>query len=170
MHIGIGLWAGVAMLLGTISQGEDRKPPQKPFDDAEFVKMAASSGMAEVMIGKVGAEKAGNAGVKKLAETVVTDHTKANDELKAAAKEAGVLVPEKISDEHQKLVDSFKNYKGDNFDRDFIRHMVKSHEASVDLYTKASKEAKNRSLRDFATKTLPTIQAHLETAKKLSRE
>src|SRR5262245_15237530 len=105
MHIGIGLWAGVAMLLGVISQGEDRKPIQKPFDDAEFVMMAASSGMAEVMIGKIGTEKAKNADVKKLAEAVVADHTKANDELKSVAKEAGILVPDKPSEEHQLQVD-----------------------------------------------------------------
>ncbi len=158
------------MFLGSITPGEDQKPAQKPFDDTEFVKMAASDGMHEVMLGKLGAEKARSADVKKFAERMVADHTKECDELKAADKEAGIPVPEQLSDKHQKHVDKFKENKRNNFDSDYMKHMAKDHEEAVALFKKVSKEAKDPSLRDFATKTLPTIQSHLEVAKKLNKD
>jgi putative membrane protein len=166
----IGFWAGLAALVGSNAPGANQKPQPKPFDDTAFVQMAASAGMEEVALGKIGTEKAKTADVKKFAERMVTDHSKGNDELKAAAKEAGVAVPEQMSAEAQKHVAHFKDYKGDNFDRDFMQHMVKDHEAAVALFTQASKEAKNKSLRDFATKVLPTLQSHLTDAKKISKE
>lgn len=170
MPFKVGLCAVVAMILCSTTQGQERKPAQQPFDDAEFVKMAASDGMHEVMLGKIGSQKASRADVKKFAERMVADHTKAGEELKTAAKEAGVAVPEQMSDEHQKHVDKFKNYAGDNFDRDYMKHMVKDHEEAVALFTKATKQAKNPALREFAVRTLPTIQAHLDDAKKLNKE
>src|SRR5688572_20555565 len=48
--------------------------------DAEFVAMTASGGMLEVELGKIAAQKASNAEVKKFGQHMVTDHSKANDE------------------------------------------------------------------------------------------
>jgi putative membrane protein len=171
MSIGMGLLTGMAFLVGTAAgRGEDRKPAQKPFDDAEFVKMAAIGGMTEVQLGKIGAEKARNADVKKLAERLVADHTKANEGLKKAAKDAGLAVPEQIDREHQAHIDHFKDFKGEDFDRAFIDHQVKDHEKDIALFTRASKEAKNSVIKDFAAKALPTLQEHLEEAKKLQKQ
>ena len=106
--------------------------------------------------------------MKRFAETMIKDHTKANDELKTAAKAANIEVPAKLLEKHQKHVDTFTNYKGTDFDADYAKHQVMDHEEAVALFTRASKELKNKELKDFATKTLPTLQHHLEEAKKLS--
>jgi putative membrane protein len=167
MHCGSCLQSGFLALVAMFAGGEDRKPQEKPFDDAEFVKMAASSGIAEVELGKLAMTQAKNDAVKKLAETLVTDHTKANEALKKAATDAGLTVPDKPNEEHQKHLDMFKNYKGENFDRDYVTHMIAGHEKGSDLYKRASKEAKNAQIKDFAAKTLPVVLAHLEAARKI---
>jgi putative membrane protein len=167
MNCGACLQSGFIALVAMFAGGEDRKPDEKPFDDAEFVKTAASSGMLEVELGKLAMTQAKSDAVKKLAETLVTDHTKANDALKKAATDAGLTVPDKLNEEHQKHLDSFKNYKGDNFDRDYVKHMIAGHEKGAALYKLASKEAKNAQIKDFAAKTLPVVQAHLEAARKI---
>ncbi len=160
----------VALVAGLVGvRADDKKPADQPLDDTTFVKTAASDGMHEVELGKIGAENAKSADVKKFAEMMVKDHTKANEELKAAAKAAGIEVPAKIDEKHQKHIDTFKNYKGDNFDRDYMKHMVTDHTEAVALFTRASKELKNKELKEFATKTLPHLQHHLEDAKKLDK-
>ena len=166
----LSLVATVALLAVVVGiRADEKRPtPDQPFDDATFVAMAASDGMHEVEVGKIASTQAKSDEVKKFAEQMVKDHSKANDELKTAAKAAGVTVPEKMMDKHQKHVDMFKNYKGTDFDADYTKHMVADHTEAVALFTKASKEAKSKELKDFATKTLPTIQGHLEQAKKLS--
>jgi len=150
--------------LGTL--GDDKKP----FDDAEFVKMAASGGMHEVELGKVAADKAKDPAVKEFGQKMVTDHGKVNEELKKMAKEFGFAVPDKMLEEHQKEFDRFKNLTGDQFDREYVKHMIKDHEEDVAEFTRASKEAKSPAVKAFALKTLPVIQEHLEAVKKLSRD
>jgi len=163
------LVAAVALLAVVIGVRAEDKTPADAIDDATFVKMAASDGMHEVELGKIAQAQAKNDDVKKFAEQMVKDHTKANEELKTAAKSANVALPEKIDEKHQKHIDMFKNYKGTNFDQDYMKHMVTDHTEAVALFTQASKEAKNKEIKDFATKTLPVIQGHLEMAKKLNK-
>jgi len=132
--------------------------------DNDFVMKASTSGKAEVAIGKLGQEKGKNADLKKFADRVVTDHTKVNDELTRAARDANITVSEKPADqdEHVKhLRDS------SDFDKEFAKHMVESHTKGVELFTKASKELKNEKLKALAEKTLPTLKEHLQMAKDL---
>lgn len=160
--------AAAVLLAGAFGLRADDKK-DAPLDDATFVKKAASGGMLEVELGKVAAKMAKNDDIKKFGERMVKDHTKANEELKTAAKAAGVEVPAKLTDEHAKHFDMFANYKGTDFDRDYAKHMLKDHEEDVALFTRASKELKSKELKDFATKTLPVLQQHLEEAKKLNK-
>lgn len=147
---------------------QDKKGDGKPFNDAEFVKKAASGGMHEVELGKLAQTAAKSDEVKKFGQKLVEDHTKANEELKKAAKAAGVSVPEKMLDEHRKEFDRFKDLKGDAFDREFAKHQVKDHEEDIALFTRASKEASSADIKGFATKSLPVLKEHLEMAKKLN--
>ena len=162
----IALSTTLILSLGVLA-AQERRADDKPFDDATFVATAGSSGLHEVELAKLATTQAKNEAVRKFAETLHTDHMKANEELKKAATDAGLAVPEKMNAEHQKVVDTFKDYKGDNFDSDFMKHMIAGHEKSIDLFKRASKEAKDQKLKDFAAKTLPVIQAHLDAAKKI---
>lgn len=158
---------------GTAERGgttERTREPGKALTDHEFVMTAANSGMAEVAIGKIAQEKAKNADVKKLADRVVADHTKANEELTRLARDAGMNVPDKPEADYESKVKQFRSEADKNFDKDFVHHMVEGHTKSVDLFTRASKELKNEHLRSFAEKTLPTIKEHLTTAKRLEGE
>lgn len=160
---------GVCLLVVAVSgvvRADDQKQTE-PFSDEIFVKKAGSGGLAEVELGKIGQMKGTNPEVKTFSERLVTDHGKANDGLKTAAREAGLEVPAKPDAEAQKHIDMFRDYKGENFDRDFVKHMIEDHEKDVALFTRASRECKNAKLKEFATKTLPTIKEHLDIARKL---
>src|SRR5262245_52529849 len=159
---------GAAERTGTDDRAGARgKDEGKALSDNEFVMKAGSSGMAEVAIGKVGQEKARNSDVKKFADRVVTDHSKANEALMRLAKDAGITVPDKPSAEQEQHVKHFSEGATKDFDKEFVHHMVDSHTKGVDLFTKASKELKNEKLKEFATKTLPTLREHLAIAKQL---
>jgi len=165
------LFAAAALLFGlAVARADDKKSPDKPFNDAEFVKMAASGGMLEVDLGKLASTKATSADVRKFGERMVKDHGAANEDLRKAAKTANIPVPDKLIDEHQKVLDRFKDYKGTNFDKDYMNQMLKDHEEDVAEFTRATKEAKNPAIKDFATRTLPTIKEHLDLAKKLHKD
>jgi len=61
-----------------------------------------------------------------------------------------------------------RDYKGPDFDKMYIKHMVEDHEKDVKEFTRAARECKNAKLKEFAEKTLPTIKDHLDMAKKIN--
>jgi putative membrane protein len=133
--------------------------------DSDFMMKAAQGGMAEVNMGNMASSKATNADVKKFGDRMVTDHSKANDELKQLASTKGVTLPTDVNDEQKKAMDMMSSKNGKDFDKAYIDDMVKDHETDVAEFEKASKNAKDADLKAWATKTLPTLQEHLKMAK-----
>jgi len=142
----------------------ERQPAAKAVSDDEFVTKAASGGLFEVKSSQLALEKATKAECKAFAEMMIKDHTKANDELKAVAGKAGIRVPADLAPAHQKMLDDLKGSR--DFDAAYSAAQLKAHEEAVALFTAASTSVKDAGLRDFATKTLPTLKMHLDHARK----
>jgi putative membrane protein len=134
-------------------------------DDQEFMNKAAQGGMAEVMLGQTASTKGTSPDVKNFGNRMVTDHGKANDELKQLAQNKGMALPADVDDESKKMSDKLSSLSGKDFDKTYINGMVDDHEKDVKEFEKASKDAKDPDLKAWATKTLPTLQDHLKMAK-----
>ena len=59
----------------------------------ELLERLAVGGMAEVQLGQMAQQKAQSADVKAFGNRMVTDHSKANDELKQLATTKGLAMP-----------------------------------------------------------------------------
>ncbi len=132
--------------------------------DEQFVAHAASGGMAEVKLSQFAADHATNADVKSFAQHMVTDHTKANDNLKQAAAGANITVPADIDARDKAMGDRVMAMKGDDFDRGFMRANIRDHEKTIALFEAEASHGKNDALKGFATSTLPTLRDHLKMA------
>jgi putative membrane protein len=136
--------------------------------DAEFVAMAASGGMMEVELGKVAAQKASNAEVKKYGQQMVTDHGKANDELKSLASKKNWVRPANMLPDHQATFDRISKLSGKDFDRDYMAQMVLDHETDVAMFEQATQKATDTDLKAWTSKTLPTLRSHLDMARNIN--
>ena len=134
-------------------------------DDKTFVMKAANGGMMEVAAGQTASSNATNADVKTFGQRMVTDHSKANDELKQLATTKGLALPSTMDADHQKKVDDISKKKGKDFDKSYMNMMVKDHEEDVAEFQKESTSAQDPDLKAWVTKTLPTLQDHLRMAK-----
>ena len=136
--------------------------------DKEFFNKAAAGGMFEVEAGKLAESRGKAAGVKEFGSMLVKDHGAANEELKALADKKGVKLPSALPAEHRKTLD--KLAKSKKFDQDFIREVgLKDHKKDIGLFEKTSKGAKDPDVKAFASKTLPTLKAHLGHAESLAK-
>ena len=135
--------------------------------DRNFFMTAAEDGMAEVELGKLAQQTGSSEQVKSFGNQMVTDHTKAGDELKALAGTKGVTLPS-TPGKHQKDIDKMAKKSGADFDRDYARHMVDAHKKAVSLFQKTAKSGDDADVKAFAGKTLPTLQQHLEHANTLN--
>jgi len=132
----------------------------------EFVDKAGTSGLAEVEMAQLGAQKATNGQVKAFAKQMVADHTKANQELLNAIKGKGLQVPSSRADMHKATMEKFQQQDaGKNFDRAYMEQMVEDHKAAIELFENAADDEKlDIDVRGYAKQTLPTLRDHLKQA------
>jgi putative membrane protein len=138
--------------------------------DHRFVTEAAEGGMAEVEMGKLATEKASSSDVKQFGQRMVDDHTKANDELKSLASKNGWNLPAGIGAKNQAEKDRLSKLSGAEFDRAYMKRMVTDHKKDVGEFQKEANSAKDSDLKNFASKTLPTLQEHLRLAEDTERK
>lgn len=136
-------------------------------EDAEFATKAAIGGLAEVELGKLAASKATNSEIKSFANMMITDHGKANEELKSIAMSKNISLPTALDDKHQKMWDDLNAKNGKDFDKKYADLMVDDHQKDVDLMEKQAKEGVDPELKAFAAKTAPIVKSHLEKIKKI---
>ena len=98
--------------------------------DEDFMKDTAMAGTAEVEFSKL-ASKSTNAEIKKFAQMMVADHTKAGTELKALASKKNVTLPADMDSSHKSELDSLKGKTGADFDKSYVNDMVSDHEKAV---------------------------------------
>jgi len=135
--------------------------------DATFVYKASAGGLAEVNLGRVAAKQAASADVKKFAQMMVDDHTKANEELLALANKLKLKAAPRMDAEHEKLNQQLLKLTAVSFDKEYMTGQVKDHEETVALFEKQAKNGSNDELKKWADKKLPTLREHLEMARKV---
>ena len=135
--------------------------------DSHFIDKAADADMTEIQLAKIALDNGQKQDVKDFANRMITDHGKANDELKPIAQELNVTLPEKVSAEHQQTIDKLSKLKGDEFDKAYSNAMVNDHKKVVAMFEKSENHIQNTDLKKFAEKTLPTLKEHLQLAEKL---
>ena len=121
--------------------------------DRDFMMTAAKGGMMEVHMGQMAAKEGQSAEVKKLANQMVTDHTKANNQLMALASSKGV----KLDTRHK-----MDKISGDKFDDQWLSQMVADHQKTIAAFEAEAKGGKDPAVKDWASKTLPTLKKHLK--------
>jgi putative membrane protein len=130
--------------------------------DQDFVHDAAIAGMAEIDMARMALDRSRDANVKKFAQMMIDDHTKAGEALKAAAAAAALAPPSDTLDEtHMRLVNDLTQDKpGESFDADYMHMQVDAHNDAVKLFGDYVKNGKVPQVRSFAEATLPTLEMH----------
>lgn len=138
--------------------------------DRRFMEEAARSGMAEVALGQLAQQRAESAEVKSFAKTMVDEHSRANEELKSLAARKGVTLPQDVAPQHKSEQDRLARLSGAEFDAAYVKAMVKEHEKDVDSFRRQSTSGQDPDTKEWAGKTLPKLQSHLQHAQTLDDE
>lgn len=151
---------------GGATPGSNNTVSSGPVDDETktFVKKAANGGMMEVELGKLAQQNAKSQRVKDFGSMMNTDHTNANNELKSLALMKHLDIPADLEPKDKKHVEMMSKMKGAEFDKMYMDMMVNDHKEDVAEFKKASEGLKDADIKNFAGKTLPTLQKHLDSA------
>ncbi|MCZ2496338.1 DUF4142 domain-containing protein [Xylophilus sp. Kf1] len=133
--------------------------------DQKFIMTASGAGMYEVEISKLAVDKASDPAVKAFAQMMVTDHTKANDELKQFADSHNAKVAPGVPKDKQAVIARMSKMDGARFDKAYHDQVgIKDHKTDIALFEKEAKGGGNADLKAWADKTLPTLKTHLQHA------
>ena len=134
--------------------------------DREFMEKAAQAGHTEVEASKMAQSKASAADVKSFAGAMIDDHTKVGDELSQLAASKNVKIPAEPSIAQRTKIKLLEVMSGASFDKRYADEIgVTAHQDTIALFQKEASGGTDPDVKAFATKTLPSLNHHLEMAK-----
>ncbi len=160
----IALIAGLGLLTLASGLGAQQTPTSlKPqWTDRNFITKAAAGGRAEVELGQLAQGKASSDAVKQFGQRMAEDHGAANQELMQLAENKGMQLDDKTP-KPDRLLTRLAKLEGPEFDREYVKAMVKDHKQDVAEFRRMHSGAVDPNLKAWVDKTLPTLEDHLKT-------
>ena len=160
--------SGTTTPMDTTTMSTNTAPLEKM--DRDFVMKAASGGMMEVELGNIAQQNAASQRVKDFGSMMVRDHSSANQELTSFASRRNLMMnTDSLMNLHKSHIDALKNKTGAAFDKAYMSMMVSDHKKDVSEFDKAGKMCKDQECIAFASKTLPTLHMHLDSAQAINK-
>jgi putative membrane protein len=138
--------------------------PQSLASDSVFITRAGSAGLLQVKLGKLAERKGTSPAVVEFGKGMVTHYSKANEELKAAAKDAAFPAPTLLRQD-QLSFDRFNGMGRSSFDKAYMAEMVERQNEEVRLFQGESAAGRVQSLKQLASRMLPDTEQRLSLAR-----
>ncbi|MCE6992958.1 DUF4142 domain-containing protein [Dyadobacter sp. CY323] len=169
------IWLAAMMFVAAACKDDDEDDMSNTISDKDrtFIMNAADGGMFEVKAGQLAVAKgdsmnhmihSDSMSVKSFGQMMITDHTKANEELMALASERQATMPTTLTAAKQQKIDSLSAVSGAAFNTMYTKMMVASHQETISLFQSESTGGDDNELKTWASSKLPTLQHHLEMA------
>lgn len=167
----VSAFAVAAIIAGPVLAQQMRVAPQHQLSrpDMNFMKEAATGGMAEIELGKLAQQNAQSEDVKQFGARMMEDHNAAGNELKTLAGNKGVRLPDQLDPKHAQLRDKLARLRGAEFDRTYMREMTKDHDKDLKAFRRQAQSASNPDLKQFAAKIAGVIEQHDKMAHDISQ-
>jgi putative membrane protein len=152
---------------GSMSSAKNDPELQNLTND-KFVQKAGAAGMKEVQAAELALRNSKNEQVKSFAREMVSDHTKANNQLATLASQNNLQVPTTLPAKDKEELDKLRAQTGTSFDTAFAQQMKLDHEKAVALFQSCAEGSKLKAdVRKFCQDTLPTLEEHHQAANAL---
>lgn len=166
-RLSLGMLTAAALLSANLHAEGDSLAEQ--ISPRNFIEEASAKGIAEIETGRLALEKGTTQDVKEFAQTMVEDHTAANQKLKALAeqKEMEVASDAELINQAKALI---LQLRGENsFDKAYMNNQVVAHKEAIELFQKAT-NAEDAEIAAFAKEALPRLKAHLKMAEQINAQ
>jgi putative membrane protein len=134
-----------------------------------FATTAGPANLFEIQSSQLALKQTQTSDVTAFAQRMITDHTKAGQDMDAALKSDNIAAPAPaLTQDQQQQMSQLQGLKGQDFDKAYIQAQVKAHDDAVDLFQNYSQSGPDGALKTFATKTLPVLKTHQQMIHKLA--
>ncbi|GAB0112563.1 DUF4142 domain-containing protein [Acidisoma sp. C75] len=141
--------------------------PAASVRDSRFVTHASAINQAEIMLGKLAERRGQTAQEQSYGQMLVQDHTQSEMALKGIADASMLPLAKQPGPMMRSVYKELASAPAGSFDAMFNRIAVRGHQEAIHLYRMEAHSGQNPALRQFAMKSLPVLQAHLQTAESM---
>jgi putative membrane protein len=138
--------------------------------DAEFLVSAAEINLKEIQLGQLAQKKSMHTQVKSLGMLMEKEHSKALEDLKILASKKQISIPLTLSDDGRSANTKLMDMKASNFDQEYCDMVVSGHKDAISKFEKASTDAADADIRNWASAMLPTLRTHLDLSISCQKE
>jgi putative membrane protein len=143
--------------------------PDSMTESAAFLDHAAADQQSEIDMGQLAIRKAADEQVKEFGARMVTDHQKAQQELRSLASKEGLQLHARPSKPQQERKAQLSQLSGKAFDQAYITTMLEEHARDLKELGKQSLIERNpEEVRQWAASALPVVKEHLARAKTIA--
>ena len=137
--------------------------------DQRYFQDLARANAAEILAARLADAKALAPEVRNFARQMLDEHMVTLDQLKLLAQKKQVVLPHEPNADQQKTLEKLQRITSRDFDAFYVEQAgIKAHEQTLDLLQKIQRSGHDADLKTMAEALQPMVQAHLQTAKKLS--
>lgn len=141
---------------------------QPAHPDQPLLENLAQASIAEIEAGKTALEKSADPQVQKFAQQLIEDHTASLRDIEQLALSKRITIPKDASMQHKAAGTELKLQTATAFDRQYMRQAgVNDHAQTLALLQKTQREARDPQVKALATRLLPTMRQHLDTARQM---
>lgn len=159
-----------ALAFGTSALAQQQQPEQgqqpQQLGGRQFLTQAIQGDLAEIALGELAQQKGQSDEVREYGQKLVQDHSRSLAEAQQLAEAEGIEVPEEPSPEAQQMHQQLMQLSGEEFDREFARHMVEDHEKAIGLF-ETQTQGSDTDTAEYAEETLPVLEEHLQIAESI---
>lgn len=139
-------------------------------DDRKWIEHIAQGNAAEIAFAQLALQKSGDPMVRATAQRMIDDHQKLGQKASQTAARLGLMLPNTLSDDDKSTLKDLQEKSGKDFDRAFIKALVKDHERDVRDTQKIAQNGQNPEVKDLATSALPVFEQHLQMVRQNEKQ
>jgi putative membrane protein len=138
--------------------------------DKDFMSNAAKAGYDEIQLAQLALKKSKNESVRDFAQKIITDHTKANEDLAKIATKKNVTLPDSTTMGAKGTEAKLKMLSGRHFDQSLVKGMVDDHQDAISKFDTEATQGSDPDVKEFASSTQSTLKDHLSAAQELANK
>ncbi|HRK30447.1 MAG TPA: DUF4142 domain-containing protein [Tepidisphaeraceae bacterium] len=128
--------------------------------DRLFVLCASKANTAEVEMARRAMQKTQDPEIKRVAQTLIDDHTKANEKLSKVASELNVQPITSLPTGKQTEAEVLFSLPNEQFNKAYLSHLKACHAAAISKYQDQVALSQNSAVKNYAQETLTHLNHH----------
>lgn len=158
------------MVMVAAAWGADTTAPRLDKQDMAFAQSAMQGSLLAMRSSEIALTRGLNEGDQTFAKQMIDEHKKVHQELAAIAEKKGISQTTSLDQDHQDKLDALTKSDNKEFAEQYWDMQIGCHKDALSLFREQADDGKDPDLKAFAFAKLPTLQGHLDQAKKLAKQ